>query len=180
MDHSSVTLGPDAGRLLVKTSRTGLGSKAGHDLTIEVTRWSGTATIDTADPPSSSVNVDVEVDSFDVREGTGGIKPLTDADRTEIKETLREKILQADRYPTITFRSAKVEGNAESFTVEGDLTIVGTVRPVTVRGSLSEGRVRGAATVVQSRWGVKPYSAFLGALRLRDEVAVEFDLNLER
>lgn len=173
-------LGPDAGRLLVKTSRTGLGSKAGHDLTIEVTQWQGTATVDTADPANSSVNVDVEIDSFEVREGTGGIKALTDDDRAEIKKTLREKILHADRYPTITFRSARVEGSPESFVVEGDLTIVGTAHPVTVRGSLSDGHVRGGATVVQSRWGIKPYSAFLGALRLRDEVEVEFDLNLER
>ncbi|MQA86371.1 MAG: YceI family protein [Streptosporangiales bacterium] len=173
-------LGPDAGRLLVKTGRTGLGSKAGHDLTIEVTGWQGTATVDTADPANSSVSVDVEIDSFEVREGTGGIKPLTDADRDEIKKTLREKILQADRYPTITFRSTKVEGSGESFVIEGDLTIVGTARPVTVQGSLSEGRVRGEATITQSRWGIKPYSAFLGALRLRDEVEVVFDLSLGR
>ena len=48
-------LGPESGRLLVKTTRTGLGAKAGHDLTIEVTRWHGHATVDTADPANSSV-----------------------------------------------------------------------------------------------------------------------------
>jgi polyisoprenoid-binding protein YceI len=74
-------LGPEFGRLLVKTTRTGLGAKAGHDLTIVVTRWRGRATVDTSDPASSSVVVEVEVDSLEVREGTGGVKPLTDADR---------------------------------------------------------------------------------------------------
>jgi polyisoprenoid-binding protein YceI len=74
-------LGPEAGRLLVHTTRTGLGAKAGHDLTIEVTRWHGHATVDTAAPANSSVTIQVDVDSFQVRQGTGGVKPLTDADR---------------------------------------------------------------------------------------------------
>jgi hypothetical protein len=36
--------------------------------------------------------------------------------------------------------------------------------------------VRGWATVTQTTWGIKPYTAFLGALRLADEVRVEFRL----
>jgi polyisoprenoid-binding protein YceI len=171
-------LGPAAGKLLVKTTRTGLGSKIGHDLTIEVTRWSGTATVDTADPASSSARVDVEVDSFQVREGTGGLAPLTDGDRAEIHRIIREKVLRTVRYPTIAFRSTAFRGTLDSFELEGDLTIRGDTHPVTVSGNLSEGRVHGEATVTQSKWGIKPYSAVLGALRLRDDVGVEFDLDL--
>jgi hypothetical protein len=43
---------------------------------------------------------------------------------------------------------------------------------------VTDGRVVGKATVVQSRWGLRPYSAFFGALRLRDEVKVHFDVAL--
>lgn len=171
-------LGPEAGRLLVRTGRTGLGSRAGHDLTIEVTRWSGTATVDAAEPGNSSVNLDAEVGSFEVREGTGGVKPLTDADRREIVAIVREKVLRADRHPTVTFRSTSVAGNPQAFTVEGDLTVAGVTRPVTVRGRLDGTRATGEATVVQSHHGIKPYSAFLGALRVADEVGVEFDVDL--
>jgi len=32
--------------------------------------------------------------------------------------------------------------------------------------------------VKQSEWGIKPYSAFLGALRLKDEVEVQFEAKL--
>ena len=80
-------LGPESGRLLVHTSRSGLGAKAGHDLTIEVTRWHGHARVDTAVPANSSVTIQVDVGSFQVRQGTGGVKPLTDADRAEISKT---------------------------------------------------------------------------------------------
>lgn len=171
-------LGPQSGKLLVKTGRTGLGSKAGHDLTIEVTRWHGSTTIDTGDPAACSVNVDADVDSFQVREGTGGIKPFTDADRAEIERVLREKILDTSSYPTITFRVTTVDGSPSSFTLDGELTVVGTTRSVTVRGSVADGRARGSASVVQSQWGIKPYSAFFGALQLADEVTVEFDVAL--
>lgn len=172
------TLGPASGRLLVKTARTGLGAKAGHDLTIEVTRWQGSATVDTANAANSSVTVSAEVDSFEVREGTGGVKPLTDADRAEIKKTLRKKILHTAKHPTITFTSSRVEGSAEAFTITGDLTITGVTKPVAMQCRVTDGRVTGTATITQTRWGVRPYSAFFGALKLRDDVEVIFDVAL--
>ncbi|MER5318209.1 YceI family protein [Streptosporangium roseum] len=174
----SHALGPESGRLLVNTTRTGLGAKAGHDLTIEVTRWRGDATIDIADPAGSSVTVEADAGSFEVREGTGGVKPLSDSDRREIKRILQEKILHVERHPAITFRSTRVSGTAESFRVEGELTIVGVTRPVTVQGVLAEGRARGSAAIAQTRWGIRPYSAFFGTLKLSDEVEVRFDVGL--
>jgi polyisoprenoid-binding protein YceI len=171
-------LGPESGRLLVRTARTGLGAKAGHDLAIEVTRWHGSARVDTADLANCSVTVDVAVDSSRVREGTGGVKPLTDSDRAEIHKTLREQILHTAQHPAIAFRSTRVAGSGASFTLDGDLTIMGVTRPVMVQGRVAGGRALGTASVVQTRWGIRPYSAFLGALKLRDEVTVEFEVAL--
>lgn len=168
--------GPGSGRLLVRTGRTGLGRRAGHDLTIEVTRWSAEALVDVADPGGSAVSAEIDAASLEVREGTGGVKPLTDSDRAEIGRTMREEILDAASHPSITFRSTRVAGTPEAFTVEGDLTIMDQARPVTIRAEVTGGRLRGHATVAQTDWGIKPYSAFFGALRLADEVRVEFDL----
>jgi polyisoprenoid-binding protein YceI len=175
MRTGTYDLGPGNGRLLVKTSRTGLGRRAGHDLTIEVTEWAANAVVD---PNGSSVTVTVDVDSFAVREGAGGVKPLTDGDRGEIKETIQQQILETARFPKITFRSTQVAGGPESFTIEGDLTIRDVTRPVTVRGAADGDRVRGGATIVQSQFGIKPYSAFFGALKLADEVEIVFDFTL--
>jgi polyisoprenoid-binding protein YceI len=170
-------LGPESGQLLVHTTRTGLGAKAGHDLTIEVTRWHGRATVDPATPADALVAIEVEVESLEVREGTGGVKALTEADRAEIKKTLGE-ILDTAQHPIITFRSRRVEGSAASFTCDGELTIMGVAQPVMVQGRVTDGRVVGGASVVQSRWGIRPYSAFFGALKLSDEVKVDFDVVL--
>ena len=174
----SYTLGPESGQLLIKTSRTGLGARAGHDLTIEVTRWQAEVTVDSADSARSSVNVEVDADSFEVRKGTGGVKPLTDADRAEIKKTIREKVLHTGQHPAITFRSTRIAGTPESFSVDGDLTITGRTQPAILRGRLTDDRVEGSAAVVQSQWGIRPYTAFFGALKLSDEVTIEFSIRL--
>lgn len=174
--NGTYEIGPSAGRLLVRTSRSGLGRRAGHDLTIEATRWSGTATV--ADLSLSSAEVTIEVDALEVREGSGGVLPLSPFDRSEIKKNLR-KVLDVGRHPDMTFRStAVIEGASETFTVEGDLTVRGTTRTAVIRVTVDGHRVTGSATVVQSRWGIKPYSAFFGALKLADEVEVTFDLRL--
>jgi len=171
-------LGPESGQLQIKTTRTGLGARAGHDLTIEVTRWQADVIVDAAHPSASSVSVEVDADSLEVRAGSGGVKPLTDSDRAQIKTTIQQKVLNTSRHPAITFQSKRVEGTAESFTVDGDLTITGVTQPVTVQGRLADGRVQGWATVVQTRWGIRPYTGFFGALKLSDEVTVEFGADL--
>jgi polyisoprenoid-binding protein YceI len=174
--NGNYRLGPEAGMLLLKTGRTGLGRRAGHDLTIEATRWQADVVVNTAAPDQSSVRVTIEVDSLEVREGAGGIKPLTDADRADIKMTIGKKILGTAEHPMIMFSSSHVTGTTDAFEASGDLTIMGQARPVTISGGIDAGRIRGHATVTQSRWGIKPYSAFAGALRLADDVRIEFDL----
>ncbi len=66
--------------------------------------------------------------------------------------------------------------------VEGDLTIRTAIHPVRVRGSIDESsgkpQLRATAQVVQSEWGIKPYSAFFGALKLRDTVDIDVDATL--
>lgn len=170
-------LTPEAGELLVKTGRTGMGRRAGHDLVLEATRWQGEVTVATGKPEDSVVSVVVDVDSLEVREGLGGVKPLTDKDRADIRKTLRD-ILDSETHPQITFNSTSVTRSVASVTVEGDLTIRGETEPVAIDAEFTGDCVRGRATVVQARWGIKPYSTFLGALKLADEVGVEFDAAL--
>lgn len=172
--------GSDHGRLTLRTGRAGLGRRAGHDLTIEATSWHGKAEVDTAEPGSSSVSLTVQVDSLVVVDGSGGLKPLTAGDRAEIVQALRGgKLLHTAKYPEISFTSTQVDGSPEAFAVRGDLTIVGLARPITVDCALvGDRRVRGTATVALSRWGIGPYSVFMGALKLADEVGIEFDTEL--
>jgi len=164
------TLGPVDGALTVRTSRTGAVAKAGHDLLLHVTEWS--ATLDTDAP---SLTLDADATSLRVREGTGGVKPLDEDDHAKIEETIDDEVL---RRRDIAFRSTSVTAEGDRLAVTGDLTLVGTTRPIAFDLSLAGGRVTGAAVVRQSEWGIKPYTALFGALKVADEVRVEIDARL--
>jgi len=172
-------IGPTIGSLRVRTTKAGLGARLAHDLTLEASTWSGSISFDAADPTPSSVEVTVVATSLAVSDSSGGVKPLSDADRIEIARNINEKSLRTAKYPEITFRSTDITGQGRDFTVTGDLTIAGTTRPIDLMVTVgSDGHVTVRASVVQSRFGVKPYSAMFGALKIDDEVEVVATLNL--
>ena len=167
-------LGPGAGRVLVKTGRAGLAAKAGHDLTMEITRWSARVTIPDGGVPAATVTADLDLGSLAVREGTGGAKPLTDRDRRDILNSAT-KILGASA--TANFASARVIPSPGGGAIEGTLSLHGTSGSLRLQVvSPSQGHYRGTAVVRQSDFGITPYSGFFGALKLRDEVTVEFEV----
>jgi polyisoprenoid-binding protein YceI len=165
-------LGPDRGRLILHTFREGLAARAGHDLTIEVTRWSGELTVGEDSQPVS-LAVQADLTSLTVVEGHGGLSPLTDRDRREIAVTAR-KVLAADRYPQARFEAAEFRPEPGGGTIAGTLTLHGRQRPLRLQvREDGEGRYLATGSVTQSEYGIKPYQGFFGALRLRDDVSVE-------
>src|SRR5580704_10544389 len=76
-------LGTDKGRITLRTFRDGLAAQAGHDLTIDAVRWSGDLAV-ADDLSPSSLQVKIDLGALVVRDGTGGIKPLSDRDKREI------------------------------------------------------------------------------------------------
>ena len=175
-------LGPDAGRLVVKTSRAGLAAKVGHDLELEVTRWSADITVPSEDEgglAAATITAELDLGSLTVRAGSGGARPLTDSDRRDIESTMR-KILPSGS-ATATFRSGRIIPAAAGGAIEGTLTLNGRSQPARLQvANPAPGRYRGTVPVVQSAFGIKPYTGFFGALKLRDEVAAEFEVDLSR
>jgi len=175
----SFRLGPDAGRVVIKTTRAGLAAKAGHDLTIEVTRWSAQIEVPAEDGgglAAATVQADLDLGSLEVREGTGGALPLTDRDRREIKKQIGGILGTA----TATFASSRVIPSGSSGgTVEGSVTLNGRTQPARLQVTApGDGQYRGSATLAQTGFGIKPYSGFFGTLKLKDEVTLEFQLTL--
>jgi polyisoprenoid-binding protein YceI len=164
-------LGPDDGTLAVRTGRTGTVAKAGHDLLIHVTDWRGTLVV--GEEPS--VTLDADATSLKVREGTGGMMALDDGDLANIEQTIDDEVLKRQ---DVSFRSTRAEETADGLSVTGDLTLRGTTRPIAFDLDLRDGRVRGTAVVKQTDWGMKPYTALFGALKVADEVRVEIDAAL--
>lgn len=172
-------LGPDNGTLLVMTGREGAAARMGHDLTLEATRWAATVSLDVDDPSRSRVRATVEAGSLVVREGRGGPLGLTDSQREEIENTVRTKALRSEQYPTITFSSTSVDGDGQRASVMGMLSIGPRTRAATLEMRVSGSGVDGivaTTSIVQTEFGIKPYSALLGALRVKDVVDVRVEV----
>jgi polyisoprenoid-binding protein YceI len=165
-------LGPDDGTLWIQTGRSGAAAKAGHDLVIEVTAWEGTLRVGD-DPADTSVELEADPTSLHVREGSGGMQSLGDDDKANIRTTIDDDVLKGR---AIAFRSTAVTGADGQLTVEGELTLAGTTRPLAFDLAVGDdGRLTGAAMVKQTDWGMKPYSTLFGALKVADDVRVEID-----
>ncbi len=168
-------VGPQNGTLMVNTYREGIAQKIGHDLVIEVEQWD--ATVDVGpDGAIESIRLNADSTSLQVREGHNGVKALTDKDLKDIRSSIDEKVL---RGKPIAFASTAVEPRDGGATVRGELTMVDTTRPAAFDIDVSgEGRVAGTLPVTQSEWGIKPYKAMMGALKVRDDVEIVLDVRL--
>jgi polyisoprenoid-binding protein YceI len=162
--------GPENASLRIRTGRTGGAAKAGHDLVIEVESWQ--ATLDRDAQPALTLTADSR--SLRVLEGTGGIKSLSDGDKADIKKTIDKDVLKGT---PIEFRSTEVQdAPGGGLSVRGELSLGGRQAPVTFDLTVGEGgRMTGSATVTQSAFGMKPYSALFGALKVADDVLVEVE-----
>lgn len=164
-------LGPQNATLAVHTKRGGAAAKAGHDLTIHVTAWEGTLEVG-EDPAKTTVELDADATSLRVREGTGGMQALGDEDVANIHQTIDDEVLERQ---DIRFRSSRAEHSPDGarVAVAGELTLAGRTQPIEFDLAIGEdGVISGTAVVKQTRWGMKPYSALFGALKVRDEVEV--------
>jgi polyisoprenoid-binding protein YceI len=166
-------LGPECGRIVLRTFRDGLAAQAGHDLIIEVTRWSGEFIVND-DKTLAAIEVRIDMASWVVREGTGGLKPLTDGDRREIAGTAR-RLLEVHRHHEAEFVATRFQfAGDDGGTMDGTLTLRGIARPLQLHVSrVGPDRYRVTGMVSQSSHGVKPYTAFFGALKMRDTVGIE-------
>jgi polyisoprenoid-binding protein YceI len=141
--------------------------------------FSGTIEADEANPGRSKVEVAIKAASID----TG----VADRD-THLRSA---DFLDVERYPTITFRSKRVEGaqkkEGDKFRVTGDLTIRGTTIEVTL-DCVYEGQgkdpwggqragSRATTTIDRREWGLRWNQALeTGGILVANEVRVELEV----
>jgi polyisoprenoid-binding protein YceI len=167
----SYRLGPSDGTLSVRTSRTGAVAKAGHDLRLEVTAWE--ATLDVG--AETRIELTADPTSLRVREATGGMKPLDEGDQANIETTIDDEVLHRE---PIVFRSTRVGDAPGGLSVEGELMLRGATRPIAFDVGVEGATLTAEALVRQTDFGIKPYSALFGALKVADEVKVQLEARL--
>ncbi len=137
----------------------GFASSFGHDATLRVTNLSLDVGAD------DGITADFDPGSLRV------VNDISDSNKKEIEKNA-EKTLEPRKYSKIQFQSAKVVRDGDRARIEGDLTLHGVTNSITVNAH-KEGDNWTAKIVLDQRdYGIKPFSAMLGALKIKPNVEV--------
>ncbi len=162
----------ESATLHVLAFREGVLSAVGHDLLLRATRFSAELSED-----KSRLKVRCDAASLVVETAMRDGRPLPDAfsaaDVRKIERSTREEVLEASRYPEILFETRSIDP-AGTFT--GTLDLHGRARELSGRWHLSDGRLEGELAIDQPAFGVRPFTAMLGALKVRREVVARLVL----
>jgi polyisoprenoid-binding protein YceI len=150
--------------------KAGAFSAFGHDHEIAALLSAGTVDVATH-------RVELHVDAKGLRVND---PKVTDKDRAEIQATmLGPQVLDVARYPEIVFRSTSADSaGAGVWKLHGNLTLHGTSQPVDVDVTEQSGKYTGQAVLKQTGFGITPVKVAGGAVRVKDEVRIEFDIRV--
>jgi len=167
--------GPDDALCVILTFRDGVLAAAAHDLVLRVTDFE----ID-VDPAEPAVRARFGAASLrlvaSLRDGHRVAGPGA-SERQEIERTAAETVLQAGRHPQIRFRSTAVSARADGgYDVTGDLSLAGRTRPVTAEVHRKGDRLVGEVRLHQPDFGIAPYSAMFGAIKVKADVFVRVSI----
>jgi polyisoprenoid-binding protein YceI len=126
---------------------------------------------------------DLIVDDADARRAAGDDFPpeiaQSDKDATRVN-MLKPEVLDAERFPEVRVQATNVRGELHTPQVVAGITIKDVRREVTVPVRLSfDGSklvAQGEFDILQSDFGIKPFSVGLGTLQVQDRLHVRFTI----
>ena len=183
----------DAERSVVtlRVYRSGRLAKLGHNHVITSANETGYAWMSGA-PATSGFEVRVAVaelvvDDPAARAAAGEDFPgtLPDSAREGTRRNmLRAEVLDGERYPEIVVRADSLGGTWEQPTVTASVTLKGQARrvdvPLTIARESDAIIARGDFSILQSDFGITPFSVGGGAIQVADAVAVAFEIRAVR
>jgi polyisoprenoid-binding protein YceI len=161
----------------VYTFKEGLLSAVAHDLELDV----GTFEIEVADD-RAAVTATFDPRSIRVLHAMSDGRPnpggLGAKDMDKIAATIVSDVIPVKKHPTIRFASTELTTVDGGWRVRGTLELAGRSRELTVVVR-DEGEAAVAeVTLHQPDFGIKPYSAMLGTLKIKPDVKVTIRIPL--
>jgi polyisoprenoid-binding protein YceI len=158
--------------MTVRVYKAGVFSAFGHDHEIAAPIAGGSVDI-----AAQKAELHMDAGALRVRDSKGSEK-----DRDQVQKTmLGPEVLDSEHYPEIVFRSSAVEPMGPgAWKMRGVLTLHGQTRPVTVEVSERAAHYVGTSLLKQTDFGIKPVRIAGGTVRVKDEVRIEFDIQLAR
>jgi polyisoprenoid-binding protein YceI len=162
---------------LVFTAAEGVLAALAHDLAIRVERF--TVAVDAA---SAAVTASFDPASLRVvgARRAGAIDPsaLDAGDRRQIEATIAATVLETARHPDVRFTSSAVVARGATLEVAGILWLHGRERPLALTAHVRPEGVVAEVALHQPDFGITPYRAMLGALKVKPDVLVRLTLRL--
>ena len=162
------------GTFHIFTFKDGILSKVAHDLRLSALSFEigieGERV--TVRVPTQGIRVDGAM-----KKGRLNARTLSAKDNRDVIKNIEKDVLKTSTFPAAHFEGRIQEPDSERFSVDGDLELVGRKRPLTITVERRDGRLVARAEIVQSRFGIKPFSAMLGAMKVKDRVEVEVTVN---
>lgn len=164
----------------VFVEKGGLLGGLAHDHKIGVKSFSGRVVVPEAGASGGSLELDVNAQSLVVLDD----KP-SEEDKKKIYNSMHNEVLESAKHQKISFKSVSVSGlkqtgDSYSFTLNGDLSLHGVTKriavPVTATVTPQQLRAVGKYTLRQTDFGIKPYSAAGGTIKVKNEVVVHFNI----
>ena len=157
---------------LVFTFKDGLLSKVAHDLKIQITRFSVNL-----DPGAARIDAEFDASSLRVVNAVHGgaedPKALSDGDKEKIGVQIQKEVLETDKHSSVTFSSTQLTRRPDGgYSITGDLTLHGTTRPISVETRVEGGRQVAEVEINQPEFGVVPFKAMMGTLKVKPVVHV--------
>lgn len=183
LKEGTYTLTASSGKLFVYTFKEGFLSAVAHDLLIEVADFKVNLNVPSGSVDSASVDAEIQANSLKVicamKDGQRHYDTLKEKDKADIEEATFKDVLHPGKYPAINFRSTGIKQKEGICHVKGELTLHGVTRPVEFDVQTTTGKdLKGKIALSQKDFGIKPYKALLGTLKVKNEVEVAFDLSL--
>ena len=121
------------------------------------------------------VQASIVVDARDLRVQDPN---ASEKDREQVQaRMLGPEVLDADRFPEIRFESRSGERTESgAWILRGQLTLHGQSRALITTITEDQGHYRGSITVRQTDYGITPISVAGGAVRVKDELKIDFDI----
>lgn len=157
--------------VLVFTFKEGLLARLAHDLQIRATDWE--IVVDGDAVRGRFALAGLRVDGA-VEHGRLVLGVLSVGDKGKIERTMADDVLELRRFPEAMFAGTL---DRAALRVSGKLALHGRTFEVTPFAVREEGeRLSVEVAIAPSRWGIAPYRALAGALKLQDRVVVKLAL----
>jgi polyisoprenoid-binding protein YceI len=155
--------------ITIHVGKAGLFSAAGHDHWVSAPIASG----EINDAGARSVNFAVDAHRLKVKPDT----KVNQKDEAEIQQTMQQQVLETEKYPLIQFRSSSIaQAGSGSWSITGKLTLHGVSKPIVVTVKQAGDAYSGNARIKQTHFGIQPVRVAGGAVKVKDEVEVQFDI----